>query len=817
MTEENNKNNPQDNQQNTNDLNPEHENNFQDDFEMGSDEEDTSEEPRINKYTDDIKSPANPQQPSTQSSVDPTAAPPTQSQSTQDIQSQQHQSQQSPNQNSAANQAPPPPNWMQKKAAQASQEIKSRARNSQGGKKRVSNPAAKKKAILGCLGTFLAVVVIFLILSFIFIAQSGPTQQLSPIAELLGIQQASFINGLINFIHLIFILVSLLFFTLTMVGLFRASMAKKEDKISRKNNLKLSLISGSILISIFIIWLFVFVYLDGKRIRTGEEVILDQAIVTEPADTLLLTAPISIRFDASNAKINSAQFRVLQYQWDFGDGETATGQVVTHTYEEKGSGDGIFNVILTITRQDRETGEEFVDTYSTIVSIENQALSAIIEADPLEGSPPLTVEFDASQSIDPDGEIESFEWDLDGDGDYDDETGPTATYTFEDAGRYMVGLQVTSTTGDIQTAEKEIVVSEGELPTAVIEVTGDPESYLIDTQYIFSADESTSPNGTIEEYEWDFGDGSPTADTKTASHAFDTAGTYEVTLTVTDEEGEVGETSLQITVGQVQGTPNAVINSDPEISGLSLRGTVPFSVVFDASQSTDSDDNIVDYEWDFDGDGVTDGFGERVNHTFNSAGTYDVGLTAIDADDNEGEANMIVIVEAQGVVADVTADKTNGSAPLTVTFDASGSSFDLGSITSYEWDFGDGTSTKLGNARISHKYSSIGTYTATVKVIGSDASTDTAEIIITVREVPLAACFVSVFEEGPAPLQTSFDPGCSTGTVTSYFWEFGDGSTSTQRKPVHTFDEAGTYTVTLEVSDADNTVSTSTLEINVTE
>src|SRR5690606_8954403 len=116
--------------------------------------------------------------------------------------------------------------------------------------------------------------------------------------------------------------------------------------------------------------------------------------------------------------------------------------------------------------------------------------------------------------------------------------------------------------------------------------------------------------------------GSATANTKNAAHIYEQSGTYEVTLIVKDEEGEEGETTLQITIGKEEGTPNAAIKTEPAISGLSLKGTVPFSVVFDASGSTDSDNNIIDYEWDFNGDGVTDGFGERVTHVFDKAGTF---------------------------------------------------------------------------------------------------------------------------------------------------------------------------------------------------
>jgi PKD repeat protein len=61
---------------------------------------------------------------------------------------------------------------------------------------------------------------------------------------------------------------------------------------------------------------------------------------------------------------------------------------------------------------------------------------------------------------------------------------------------------------------------------------------------------------------------------------------------------------------------------------------------------------------------------------------------------------------------------------------------------------------------------------------------------------------------GEAPLTVSLNPGCSTGTISKYRWSFGDGETSSERKPTYTFENPGTYEVTLEVSDAQNIVDT---------
>jgi len=680
-------------------------------------------------------------------------------------------------------------------------------------RKPMPNPAARKKAVLGCLGAFGGFLIIFLILSFVFLSQTS--DGVSPIATLLGLNHAAFVNGLITFIHLIFILLSLTFFVFTMIGLFRVSMAKKDDKETKKQGMKMSLISGLILIFVIIAWGFVYIYLDAKRVVVDPENIAPP-IVTEPEEPLNLSAPVEVRFDASNIEVDHKKYQIVSHEWDFGDGAEGTSQIVSHIYEEK----GVYDVKLIVTTREKETGNVIVGgEFHLTVSVTNQALRASFTADPESGPAPLEVKFDASESSDPDGYLKEYEWDLDEDGVFDDAEGEILSHEFEKIGKYTVALRVTSTTGEFDVTEKQIVVEEESIPEAVITITDEPERFLVAENYIFKSDDSSSPNGKIEKYEWDFGDGTRTITTKTASHSFKNSGSFEITLTVTDETGEEGTISKTVTVGQIQSIPQAIISTNParQDGSLILEGSVPFTVLFDGSASTDNDDNIVDYEWDYDNDGISDGFGRKVSHTFNEKGSHTVTLTVTDSDENSSSENMIVNVLSQGLVANVTASDVEGNVPLLVTFDASGSTYQDGDITAYEWNFGDGSKPKLGDSKITHKYTKIGSHIAKVKVIGADNKHATAEITVTIREIPVSACFSSVFTEGIAPLETSFDPGCSTGSISRYFWDFGDTGTSAKVKPLHTFEEPGEYTVTLEVSDAENTVSQFELLISVTE
>jgi PKD repeat protein len=148
--------------------------------------------------------------------------------------------------------------------------------------------------------------------------------------------------------------------------------------------------------------------------------------------------------------------------------------------------------------------------------------------------------------------------------------------------------------------------------------------------------------------------------------------------------------------------------------------------------------------------------------------------------------------------ADFSASPRSGSAPLTVVFtDQSDPMGDY--ILSWLWDFGDGFTSVDENP--SHVYNDLGQYTVTLIVtnsVGEDSCTK--ENYINVLQGPLAN-FRGSPTSGPAPLQVVFEDRSAQGSepITSWSWTFGDGSTSSERNPTHTYWAPGTYTVSLTV------------------
>jgi len=163
---------------------------------------------------------------------------------------------------------------------------------------------------------------------------------------------------------------------------------------------------------------------------------------------------------------------------------------------------------------------------------------ADLTADVTSGNPPLTVNFDASGSTDLEGPIDTYEWDFDGDGTYDEGPNePEAAHVYSDGGTYTATVRVTDTSHLSDTASLEIVVNTA--PVAVI-VT-DPESALVPFSVSFTIDGSYDPDGEIVLYEWDFDDDgvfdSSQPDPLPRATEINFPGEFQSALRVTDDGG----------------------------------------------------------------------------------------------------------------------------------------------------------------------------------------------------------------------------------------------------------------------------------------
>lgn len=220
-----------------------------------------------------------------------------------------------------------------------------------------------------------------------------------------------------------------------------------------------------------------------------------------------------------------------------------------------------------------------------------------------------------------------------------------------------------------------------------------------------------------------------------------------------------------------------------------ITGISPLTVNF----SDQSIGYISSWSWGF-GDNSTS-TEQNPTHAYDDPGTYTVSLSVTGpyGSDTETKTDYIT-VNYPAPVADFTANPLSGVYPLTVNF----TDQSTGTITSWSWDFDDGSTSDEQNP--AHTYNDPGTYTMELTVNGP-GGTDTetkADYIVVEHETPVAN-FTADNTIGVAPLTVNFGDA-STGDITSCLWDFGDNKTSTEENPAHTYDNPGIYTVSLFVS-----------------
>ncbi|MEM6628567.1 MAG: PKD domain-containing protein, partial [Bacteroidota bacterium] len=495
-------------------------------------------------------------------------------------------------------------------------------------------------------------------------------------------------------------------------------------------------------------------------------------------------APLTVNFNGTTS--TDADGNIVTYAWDFGDNTNGTGATTTHTYNAP----GVYISSLTVTDDEGGTG-----VASVIITVNEANLrpSAAFTATPPVGTAPLTVSFNSGASVDPDGTIQTYAWNF-GDGTTANGANPTHTYTA--VGTYEARLIITDNDGALDTAIANIIVNPPLNITPVAQFVATPIIGAPPLAVSFDANTSNDPDGVIQTYAWDFGDGN-TGMGVTATHTYAAVGTYTAQLTVTDDSAATNTFAVTITVRAANVAPVASFTATPTI------GDAPLLVAFDASASNDPDGTIQNYAWDF-GDGTTS-LGITANHTYTVAGTYTAQLTV--TDDSLATNTFAVTITVNGVnvapVASFTATPTVGNAPLAVAFDASASNDPDGVIQTYAWDFGDGT-VGMG-VTATHTYTIAGTYTAQLTVTDDSLATNTFAVIITVNAVNVApvASFTATPTVGNAPLAVAFDASASNdpdGNIVTYAWDFGDGTTGMGVTATHTYTVAGTYTAQLTVT-----------------
>ena len=306
-------------------------------------------------------------------------------------------------------------------------------------------------------------------------------------------------------------------------------------------------------------------------------------------------------------------------------------------------------------------------------------------------------------------------------------------------------------------------------------------------------DTSQVGGSAIVQWEWEFGDGGTSAN-QHPSHQYTEPGVYTVSLRVVNAQGEnVLVRQDFVTIVDSADLPVAAFTASPQL------GSAPLAVQF-TDTSTSPTFPVTGWLWDF-GDGATSTL-QHPAHTYTEDGVYTVSLqvTAASWTDTAEQADAIVVADLVAPTANFGVSIQQGYAPLSVQF-TDVSTEGSAPITGWAWSFGDGaTSTAQHPA---HTYAAAGSFTVSLTVTTAHgAHTDTRTGYIGVLQPQAPTANFSTQQVAQNALTVAFTDLSSAGTSSamSWLWDFGDGATSTDASPTHTYAADGTYTVSLTVS-----------------
>lgn len=297
-------------------------------------------------------------------------------------------------------------------------------------------------------------------------------------------------------------------------------------------------------------------------------------------------------------------------------------------------------------------------------------------------------------------------------------------------------------------------------------------------------DLSTVPAGSITNWTWDFGDGSPVSNSPNPSHTFPSTGSYSVSLTT--QSGQNCPSNTVILPVNISPVPQ------PSFT-YTAQNCQGYPVLFNDNSTAPAGTINTGWMWTFSNDSTTDTLANTVQ-TFDSTGVFSITLVITnDAGCRDSVTQTIDIVATP--VPDFSVTST--CIGETVQF-SNLSSIQGGGALTYDWDFGDGVTSSGNNP--SHQYiSTTGNYDVSLIAESAFGCQDTIvkNIRIGEKPVPQFTWSPQIVCQGNQLTFTNSSTGTGADTISAYLWDFGDLNTSDLENPVHTYADTGFYSVTL--------------------
>lgn len=464
------------------------------------------------------------------------------------------------------------------------------------------------------------------------------------------------------------------------------------------------------------------------------------------------------------------------YHWDFGDPSTLsdTSNVYNPTYTFPAP--GIYTVTLIV-----NPGSPCGDTTTKVFFVDSLILPDYF-APSSQCFLGNNFTFNAGGSFPSNSSIN---WSFGANANPQTANTPTVTnVVFNAPGDYPVSFTVskascTATIIDTITVWQSPVASVGTFPS----VACDPLAITFT---------NTSSAGTPMSYLWQFSDGT-TSTLQNPTHVFSPAGVYGFSLSVSTNQNCI-DTSQILSVNSITVTPNPIAD---------FNFTSPTGLCFDGHSFSFTNTSVFQtpgtISWNFGTNASTQTSSAQMvsNITFNSPNTYPITLIALENGCNDTITKNIEIYP--NPIISVDPFLTLGCDPMSVTFLNNATA---ASSLSYVWQFSDGTSSTLGSP--THVFSPPGIYNYTLTAYTSSLCIDTVQLIsvasITVNPSPIA-----IFTATPL-VTTIFDPDIffsntnSETNIISWYYNFADGSSSSDVNPLHTYATYGDYYVTQTVT-----------------
>ena len=526
--------------------------------------------------------------------------------------------------------------------------------------------------------------------------------------------------------------------------------------------------------------------------------------IIKPTVAQDFVAPVEVTYSMRKTIdiLEQRGMRATKYIWDLnGDGKQDEETVVpelTVTYDRE-------NVYTVAARVNFANGMIRRSSRRIII---RQAVFSVQPTRPIIERPTL---FDISNLIKDTSTIKEVQWDFNNDGQIDETvTTPQVSFTYYKLGPTVVNATVAFTNNTQARYQRNIEVVEPAPLAFPATLTTEP-TFLI-SPAPFGVKFKVSTEEPIANVVWNFADGEVGEGIEVA-HTFEKRGNYPVNVKIRSRTGSFVELTALVRVVETLNLSDLRFDGSPAISGDKIVGEVPLTISLKPKTAMP----FVQFFWEAPDATELGSTNESVQAIYRRPGIYLLTMVAKDAEDRVLRRNFTVEVKDRSNDVQFMMRPESGVAPLKIAVDASESFVPGQEITGYEWSFGDRSNRQTGSARAEHVFTEPGTYVVELTVRTVDNAEYKTSQTLVVRPAQISPCFTQSRTTLRAGGGVRFDSSCSSGKWDSLQWDFGDGTQTDERNPVHIFDKPGAYTVVLKLRDGLSRESVTNVTITVTE